>query len=233
MTLANGAELDFCTARIMRTIGLIASNAWLTELDGDRTDLMLAPARAGIADAEVSQVARLREVLESILCGVTSRAMTQFAEVAVATAIDELADALLGLTRDAYKRRASGAVWIARRRVVERARDYIRSHVADPLTIAMLCQAMHVSRRTLQYCFDDVLGMTPLAYLKAVRLNGVRRVLKTTSDVPTCIGDVAAQWGFWHLSHFREDYRLMFDENPSDTVRQAGRRQTHPVAAVI
>ncbi|GHU15365.1 hypothetical protein AGMMS50225_28560 [Betaproteobacteria bacterium] len=34
------------------------------------------------------------------------------------------------------------------------------------------------------------------------------------------VGDIAARWGFWHLSHFAADYKEMFGELPSDTLRQ-------------
>jgi AraC family ethanolamine operon transcriptional activator len=76
-----------------------------------------------------------------------------------------------------------------------------------------------VSRRTLQYSFQDVLQMSPVAYLRALRLNGVRRDLQAAGDAP--VGDVAARWGFWHLSRFAADYRRLFGERPSDTRRQA------------
>ncbi|CAG9232914.1 hypothetical protein BVI1335_880001 [Burkholderia vietnamiensis] len=31
--------------------------------------------------------------------------------------------------------------------------------------------------------------------------------------------DVAAAWGFWHLSQFATDYRRMFGKRPSETLR--------------
>jgi AraC family ethanolamine operon transcriptional activator len=33
------------------------------------------------------------------------------------------------------------------------------------------------------------------------------------------VQDIAARWGFWHLSHFANDYRRMFGELPSETAR--------------
>jgi AraC family transcriptional regulator, ethanolamine operon transcriptional activator len=98
---------------------------------------------------------------------------------------------------------------------------FIRANVAEPITIGALCKEISVSRRTLQYCFEDVLGMAPLAYLKAVRLNGARRALKAPRTRSLGVGDIAAQWGFWHPSHFREDYRRMFGELPSVTMQRA------------
>jgi AraC family ethanolamine operon transcriptional activator len=53
-----------------------------------------------------------------------------------------------------------------------------------------------------------------------VRLNGVRRELRHgTAELR--IGDVAARWGFWHQSQFAADYRTLFGELPSQTLRHA------------
>ena len=35
------------------------------------------------------------------------------------------------------------------------------------------------------------------------------------------IGDAAAQWGFYHLSHFAAEYQALFAELPSQTTRAA------------
>lgn len=108
----------------------------------------------------------------------------------------------------------------ARSRMVEFARAHVLECRESPLTVADLCAELGVSRRTLQYCFQDVLGVSPVQYLRAVRLNGVRRELKRACAT-TRVGDVAARWGFWHLSQFSADYRRMFGELPSETRRTA------------
>jgi AraC family ethanolamine operon transcriptional activator len=48
----------------------------------------------------------------------------------------------------------------------------------------------------------------------------VRRELRDANPATTQVQDVAARWGFWHLSHFASDYRAMFGELPSDTLRK-------------
>lgn len=108
----------------------------------------------------------------------------------------------------------------ARSRVVEFAKAHILAQRETPLTVADLCGELGVSRRTLQYCFQEVLGVSPVQYLRAVRLNGVRRELKRPRSSER-VGDVAARWGFWHLSQFSADYRRMFGELPSETRRAA------------
>lgn len=106
----------------------------------------------------------------------------------------------------------------ARRRIADRARAHILDHVDEALTIADLCAALRVSRRSLQYSFNDVFGISPVKYLKIVRLNGARRDLRNAGSGFGLVQDVAARWGFWHLSHFAEDYRRLFLETPSRTL---------------
>lgn len=108
----------------------------------------------------------------------------------------------------------------ARSALVGRARELIAGHCAAPMTVADLCAELGSSRRALQYCFQEVLGVSPVQYLRAVRLNGVRRELKR-AGASARIGDIAARWGFWHLGQFSLDYRRMFGERPSDTLRRA------------
>lgn len=109
----------------------------------------------------------------------------------------------------------------ARHAIVTRAQEYMREHVEEPLTVEDLCRILGVSRRTLQYSFQEVLQINPVGYLRAMRLNGARRMLKTADPGRATVQDIAARWGFWHLSHFASDYRRMFGERPSETLRHA------------
>lgn len=109
-----------------------------------------------------------------------------------------------------------------RHAVVSRAQEYMREHVDAPLTVEDLCRVVNVSRRTLQYSFQEVLQLNPVSYLRAIRLSGARRTLKTADAARDSVQDIAARWGFWHLSRFASDYRKMFGELPSETLR--GRR---------
>ncbi|MBA2127232.1 AraC family transcriptional regulator [Hyphomicrobium methylovorum] len=97
--------------------------------------------------------------------------------------------------------------------IVRDAVDLTVQNVEKPLTVAELCRGLDVSRRTLQYCFHEVLGIAPAVFLRAVRLSGARRTLKTASSVT----EAACLWGFLHFGRFAQDYKSMFGERPSDT----------------
>lgn len=158
----------------------------------------------------------------------------------LAALFDELAgcdqgrDALLG--HDSIRRGIRDAVMVqlleliapdqaptlnptARKRMVDRAREYALSHLDEPLSILDLCNHIGASRRKLQYCFQETLGINPVAYLRALRLNAVRRELRMSTRLHG-VQEVAARWGFWHLSRFSSDYRTLFGESPSQTLRR-------------
>ncbi|HSW07311.1 helix-turn-helix domain-containing protein [Aquabacterium sp.] len=119
----------------------------------------------------------------------------------------------------------------ARKRVVDRACEAMLSQPDQPPTILQVCSHIGASPRKLEYCFRDVLGISPVKYLRAVRLNGVRRGLKRSAGSGVCVQDMAAHWGFWHLGDFSADYKRQFGELPSETLRRARDEQSAPTGS--
>lgn len=107
-----------------------------------------------------------------------------------------------------------------RKRLVDKACELMKNNPDKPPTILDLCSCVGASRRKLNYCFQDVLGTSPTQYLRALRLNGVRRGLLEAVAGAT-VQDVAARWGFWHLGQFSLDYKKHFFELPSQTLARA------------
>lgn len=104
-----------------------------------------------------------------------------------------------------------------RSRIVRQARELAAAgNDGGAVTVEELCRRLGVSRRALQYCFLETLGIPPSTYLRAVRLNGARRAIKCA----TSVADAATLWGFWHLGRFARDYKLMFGELPSEAFRR-------------
>lgn len=108
-----------------------------------------------------------------------------------------------------------------RRRVVDRAREMMLSCIDQPPSLLDVCSHVGASARKLNYCFQDVLGMSPARYLRVLRLNGVRRQLKSERDPRVGVQDLASLWGFWHQGQFSADYKRLFGELSSQTLRHA------------
>lgn len=101
---------------------------------------------------------------------------------------------------------------------MKRALKVIEEMCNEALAVKDLCRIAGASERLLRYAFLERFGISPKAYLLAVRLNGVRRELRSADPSTTKIVDVAGRWGFWHMGQFAADYRRLFGELPSETL---------------
>jgi AraC family ethanolamine operon transcriptional activator len=120
----------------------------------------------------------------------------------------------------AQRKQKVAAKFFRRSRLVRQADEYMRSHLDQPLTLTDLCAALGTSSRALCYGFQEIFGMSPMAYLKSLRLQGVFRVLKAAQSSPETVTEVATQFGFYHLGFFSRDYKQMFGELPSETLKR-------------
>lgn len=111
--------------------------------------------------------------------------------------------------------------------IVKIAEDYALAHIDKPLYVTDLCRATGVSERTLEYAFNEVMELTPVAYLIRVRLHRVRQALLAATPGSTTVSAEALRWGFWHFGEFSRAYRNCFNELPSETLRQ---RRAEPLS---
>lgn len=134
---------------------------------------------------------------------------------------DMLLTAVLDVLQQKAPQRNDSPAYTRRRAVVERVQEYLEQHPDEQASITDLCALTHVSRRTLQYSFESVLGISPLRYLRVSRLNNVRRALLEGLEEGETIAALAASRGFWHPGQFAHDYKELFGENPSETLRRS------------
>jgi len=195
-------------------------------------ELLAAAAAAGACDidwarlqaAEVLRVAPGErrvcvQTLAALLAASPDAASAQLGAGKLRHWQNMMVEALLAMLDNSGVEPAAAASFQRRQRIVAKVRDYILAHRDQAITVPELCERVHVSRRTLQYCFEDVLGMSPTLYLRRVRLNGVRRQLRDPHSPHQAIGSVAADWGFGNFSQFSSDYRKLFGECASTSLR--------------
>jgi len=140
---------------------------------------------------------------------------------------NSMADVLLGRMRDPVVSpviqppdRSRGRVY--RHIAVERARHFIYENLDNPFRLSDVCAYARVQPRSLEYGFHEALGMTPIAYIKTLRLNRVHRELLASESAERTVTEIALDCGFQHLSQFAVDYRKFFGESPSAAHRRAG-----------
>jgi AraC family ethanolamine operon transcriptional activator len=214
------AEVDMCTPRAFEFRGIVTSAALIEELAA-RLNIELPRAvwhQLRAMEMAEAPVARLRAHLAAIHETITT-APERFDDPAATQALE---DALLVEIMDMLptaRPSDPGRSATARKRTVDRARALMHGSGDRALSLLEVCKAVGASPRKLGYCFQDVLGTSPMHYWRAMRLNRVRRDLKRGAE--TSVYDTAVQHGFWHFSQFSLDYKRHFSELPSETLRRA------------
>lgn len=118
-----------------------------------------------------------------------------------------------------YSRALAEPVQTPAKQYVQRAEDYIRAHYSEPITMDVLARHAAISARSLHKGFQQYKGISPMGFLRQVRLQKVREALLQARDTGRAvqITRVALNAGFSHLGHFSQAYRAQFGESPSQT----------------
>jgi AraC-like DNA-binding protein len=101
-----------------------------------------------------------------------------------------------------------------------RASDYIDSKLTEGTTVPEIAEADAVSVPTLNRTFRKYYGMGPKSVVKQRRLESVRQELLECDPEETTVTRIAVKYGFTHLGQFAADYKRMFFEHPSTTLRK-------------
>ncbi|MGV3729709.1 MAG: AraC family transcriptional regulator [Sphingopyxis sp.] len=103
---------------------------------------------------------------------------------------------------------------------VRRVERFLRENYAEPIEMKDIHQAAGVSPRTLFYGFRQFRNITPMAYLKQLRLQNARRALLDAATQGGSVTEIATGCGLMNLSAFSREYKALFGESPSDTLRR-------------
>jgi AraC family ethanolamine operon transcriptional activator len=217
LMVQDGAEFEFRTPAAYVGLGIVVRAEALRGC-GDGLEERLA--QRDVLRAGPAPVARLRQFLAEALDALDRDAAVLQSETARCHLAADILDRVHAVLGSAGPEPAGQPSATRRARIVARAEEYVLARSFESVTVAELCRHVGASRRHLQQAFQDIVGMTPNLYLRAVRLCRVRRELKAGLSVGATIQDVAARWGFWHLGHFSLDYKRLFAERPSDTLRR-------------
>ncbi|MEU3294310.1 AraC family transcriptional regulator [Streptomyces longwoodensis] len=102
---------------------------------------------------------------------------------------------------------------------LRRALTYIDDHADEPVTVAEIAAAAHITVRALQYAFRRHLDTTPLAHLRRVRLaHAHHELLAADPSDGTTVTQVAVRWGFAHPGRFAALYRAAYGRSPHRTL---------------
>jgi AraC-like DNA-binding protein len=120
--------------------------------------------------------------------------------------------------------------------VVPRAVHLLTGRMAEPWTVDALAAAVRASKPTLFRRFRDATSMTPMQYLKRLRLGEARHRMIVLGE---SAAQAASAVGYRSASHFSRDYHRLYGRTPTaDAVRirlrlrSTGNGSNGPTAAV-
>ncbi|PRH80389.1 AraC family transcriptional regulator [Streptomyces solincola] len=89
--------------------------------------------------------------------------------------------------------------------------------------LAEIAAAAFVTERAIQYALRHQVSITPLGYLRRLRLERVRTQLRAADPRTANIGAIAASWGSVHQGRSAAAYREVYGVPPSQTLHSTDR----------
>jgi AraC-like DNA-binding protein len=106
-------------------------------------------------------------------------------------------------------------------RAIRTAVDVIEAEAHLPLTLSSIAARSQVSARSLQQGFKRHLGMSPMSYLREVRLRRAHQSLLESDPSTVTVASVACDWGFTNLGRFAAAHAARYREQPAKTLRRS------------
>jgi AraC family transcriptional regulator len=113
-------------------------------------------------------------------------------------------DGLLARHTSGFESRAGGML---RKDVLERLRDYIMTHLDEPIEVATLARIVDRSPFHFSRVFTQSVGVTPHRYIVHLRL---QRAIELVRDGRSDFAEVAARTGFADQSHLSRWVRRVY-----------------------
>jgi AraC family ethanolamine operon transcriptional activator len=104
-----------------------------------------------------------------------------------------------------------------------RAAQLMRDPSAHPEHLTDICGTLEVGEETLRRAFQEFLGLPPMQYRRLQRMHRCRDQLIACDPQKENVKTVAYGNGFYSMGRFAVEYKRIFGESPSQTLRQSAR----------
>jgi AraC-like DNA-binding protein len=142
--------------------------------------------------------------------------------------VDSLLHALLLSADHPYREALAERTKCVAPHTIRPAVDIIESEPHRPLTVASLAAECHVSSRALQQSFIRHMGMSPMTYLRQVRLRRAHQQLLESDPSVETVASIAKRWGYSNAGRFAAAHATRYGETPAATLRRSGRATSLP-----
>ncbi len=107
--------------------------------------------------------------------------------------------------------------------IAESAVRYINEYYSSKISCEMLAARAFVSTGYFHRVFKEVTGMTPVEYIRDVRLKAAAQLLRETSCSVRCAAESA---GYSDLKYFYDIFQKEFNMTPGEYKKSAGSRRS-------
>jgi AraC-like DNA-binding protein len=97
--------------------------------------------------------------------------------------------------------------------------EYVTENFSQAIEVSTLAELVELSVSQLQREFGRLFGITPVQYIREVRVGVARHLLETSSQALT---NIAVQCGFYDQSHFTRQFKASTGLTPHDYRRRFG-----------
>lgn len=102
---------------------------------------------------------------------------------------------------------------------INRALSYIKDNIKSNIEISSLEKVSGVSKHKLSTCFKKYMGLSINSYIRLYRLKCINNdILNSRKNIN--ITYIALKWGIKHLGRFSREYKEVFGESPSLTLKK-------------
>ncbi len=93
----------------------------------------------------------------------------------------------------------------------------LRARLAEPWTLDSLAIEVHLSRSQLVRAFDATVGVSPMAYLRQMRVEGIARLLASTD---LSVAEAARSVGWRNQFHASQCFHAAYGVSPTEFRRR-------------
>jgi AraC-like DNA-binding protein len=135
--------------------------------------------------------------------------------------VESLVHGLLLATDHPYREILQAEARRVAPQTIRTAVEIIEAEPHLPLRVSSLAARSHVSTRALQQGFQRHMGVSPMSYLRQVRLRRAHQDLLDADPSLETVESIASRWGFTNPGRFAAAHAARYGENPAQTLRRS------------
>ncbi len=105
-------------------------------------------------------------------------------------------------------------------RSIRKAEEYILDNLLNPVSLASLTEVAGIPARTLLRLFKKQHGVSPIKFLRQKRYEAAYIEIASADSNDTSVLEIAMKYGFSCGGRFAKEYRKIFHELPSETLKR-------------